>query len=277
MKPAAFDYTRPETLSDAIRILADAGGAAAPICGGQSLLVLMGLRLTMIERLVDVSRLKELHEIYDDGRHVFVGAAITHAMIEDGRIPDPSSGLMARIAGKIAYRAIRNLGTIGGSVALADPAADWPTCLIALGADVSIAGPDGQRWSPVADFITGAYETILKPAEIVLGFRIPRRASLRWGANKVSRKSGAFADSIAIFVEGVDGDTPRAVLAGTSSRACLLPGVSRYAEENHALDQAELRAIILQDLAELAPDADGYQRRCHVATVSRAMTEARTS
>jgi carbon-monoxide dehydrogenase medium subunit len=277
MKPAAFEYSRPDTLFEAIRLLSEADGSATPICGGQSLLVLMGLRLTMIDRLVDISRLPELREMRDGSRDVFVGASTTHAAIEDGRIPDPSAGLMARVASKIAYRAIRNLGTIGGSVALADPSADWPACLIALGAEVSIAGPDGQRWENVADFVTGAYETTLAPAEIVLGFRIPRRASLRWGTSKASRKSGAFADSIAVFVEAADGGPPRAVLAGTLSRACILPGVGRYAGEHRTIDPVELRAVILEDLAELAPDADDYQRRCHVATVSRAMAEARPS
>jgi carbon-monoxide dehydrogenase medium subunit len=277
MKPAAFEYSRPDTLSDAIRLLAEADGSAAPICGGQSLLVLMGLRLTMIERLVDISRLPELGEIRDDGRDIFIGASTTHAAIEDGLIPDPSAGLMPWIAGKIAYRAIRNLGTIGGSVALADPAADWPACLIALDAEVSIAGPDGERRASVADFVTGAYETILAPAEIVLGFHIPRCASMHWGTSKVCRKSGAFADSMAVFVEADDGAAPRAVLAGASSRACLLPGVGRYASEHRTLDNVELRAVILQDLADVAPDADDYQRRCHLATVSRAMAEARQS
>lgn len=276
MKPAAFEYNRPGTLAEATRLLAAGDGSAMPIAGGQSLLVLMGLRLTMIDRLVDVSRLPELREVHDDGRHVFVGAATTHAMIEDGKIPDPSAGLMSRVAGKIAYRAIRNLGTIGGSVALADPAADWPACLIALGAEVRIAGPDGQRWESVAGFVTGAYETILVPAEIVLGFRIPHRASLRWGTSKVSRKSGAFADSMAVYVEAA-GDEPRAALAGTSSHACVLPRVGQYAKNHATLDPARLRAVILQDLAEVAPDADAYQLRCHVATVSRAMAEARQS
>jgi carbon-monoxide dehydrogenase medium subunit len=277
MKPAAFDYSRPATVPEAIRLLAEADGSATPICGGQSLLVLMGLRLTMIERLVDVSRLPELGDIRDGARDVFIGASTTHATIEDGLIPDPSAGLMPRIARKIAYRAVRNRGTIGGSVALADPAADWPACLIALDAEVSIAGPDGERRVNVADFVTAAYETILAPAEIVLGFHIPRRAALRWGTSKVTRKSGAFADSMAVFVEAGDGAAPRAALAGTSSKACLLPGVGRYAAENRPLDMAELRAVILQDLADVAPDADDYQRRCHVATISRALAEARSS
>jgi carbon-monoxide dehydrogenase medium subunit len=125
MKSAAFQYSRPGTVAEAIALLSAAGGSAMPISGGQSLLILMGLRLTMIDMLVDVSRLPELREIRDDRRHVFIGATTTHATIEDGKIPDPSSGLMSRDASKIAYRPIRNLGTIGGSMALSDLSADW--------------------------------------------------------------------------------------------------------------------------------------------------------
>jgi carbon-monoxide dehydrogenase medium subunit len=273
MKSAAFEYSRPGTVTEAVALLASADGAAMPIGGGQSLLILMGLRLTMIDTLVDVSRLPDLREVRDDGGHVFIGASTTHAMIEDGKIPDPSSGLMSRVAGKIAYRAIRNLGTIGGSMALADPSADWPACLIALDAEVSIAGPDGPRFEKAETFVRGAYETSLAPAEIVVGFRIARRKAMRWGTAKVSRKSGAFADSMAVFVEA-SGEA-RVALTGTTSHARILPRVSQYALDHRTLDPGDLRAVIFDDLAEIVPDADAYQRRCHVATVSRAMTEAR--
>jgi aerobic carbon-monoxide dehydrogenase medium subunit len=277
MKSAAFQYSRPGTVAEAVALLAAADGSAMPISGGQSLLILMGLRLTMIDMLVDVSRLPELREIRDDGHQVFIGASTTHATIEDGNIPDPSSGLMSRVASKIAYRAIRNLGTIGGSMALADPSADWPACLIALDAEVSIAGPDGQRWERAQEFVTGAYETSLSAGEIVLGFHIPRRKSMRWGTCKVSRKSGAFADSMAVYVEDSGNGPPRAALTGTTSHARILPRVSRYTQDHSVLDPGALRAAILDDLAEIVPDADAYQSRCHVATVSRAITEARNS
>jgi carbon-monoxide dehydrogenase medium subunit len=273
MKSAAFEYSRPVTVAEAVALLAGAEGAAMPIGGGQSLLILMGLRLTMIDTLVDVSRLPELREVRDDGGEVFIGASTTHAMIEDGKIPDPSSGLMSRVAGKIAYRAIRNLGTIGGSMALADPSADWPACLMALDAEVSIAGPDGPRREKAETFVRGAYETSLAPAEIVVGFRIARRKAMRWGTAKVSRKSGAFADSMAVFVEAAG--EARVALTGTTSHARILPRVGRYALDHGKLNPDDLRAVILDDLAEIVPDADAYQRRCHVATVSRAITEAR--
>jgi carbon-monoxide dehydrogenase medium subunit len=275
MKPAAFDYARPASLDDAIRLLADGNGAALPISGGQSLLILMGLRMTMIETLVDVTQLHELKPLRDDGDGVFVGALTSHAMIEDGKFPDPSAGLMTRVAGRIAYRAVRNLGTIGGSVALADPAADWPACLIALGAELCIAGPGGERRERVEDFVVGAYETTLTPGEIVVGFHVPRRKATRWGTSKVNRKSGAFADSMAVFVESGDDAPPRVALAGTASRALHLPQVSLYVQQRRTLDAGELGAVIRAELAQTVPDADAYQLRCHVATISRAIAEAR--
>jgi aerobic carbon-monoxide dehydrogenase medium subunit len=277
MKSSAFAYSRPQSVADAVAQLAAGDGAAMPISGGQSLLVLMGLRMTMIETLVDVSRLSELRALTESDQEVFIGASTTHATIEDGGIPDPSNGLMARVASKIAYRAIRNLGTIGGSVALADPAADWPACMIALDAEMGLAGPEGQRWVKTEDFVQGAYETILVPGEIVVGFRIPRRRAVRWGTSKVTRKSGAFSDSMAVFVEAADGKPARVALAGTSSRACVLPRVCEFATKSPKFDPAELRSVILEDLSDIVPDADAYQSRCHVATVTRAINEARAS
>lgn len=274
MKPAAFDYARPQSLDVAIRLLADGDGAAMPISGGQSLLILMGLRMTMIETLVDVTQLPALKTLRDDGDSVFVGALTTHAMIEDGKIPDPSAGLMTRVAGKIAYRAVRNLGTIGGSVALADPAADWPACLIALGAEVCVAGPAGARRERVEDFVLGAYDTNLSPGEIVTGFQVPRRKAARWGTSKVNRKSGAFSDSMAVVVEA-DGGAPRVALAGTASRALHLPQVGQYMQAHRKTDSSELGEVIRAELAKTVPDADAYQLRCHVATISRAIAQAR--
>lgn len=274
MKPANFSYRRPASLDEAMTILQDGDGAAMPIAGGQSLLVIMGLRMTMIDQLVDITRLPDLSAIEQHADRVVLGALTTHARIEDRKIPDPAGGLMARVASKIAYRAVRNLGTIGGSVALADPAADWPACLIAMGAIVNIAGPDGTRQQAVEDFVQGAYETTLRPGEIVVNFELPRLPKARWGTSKVTRKSGAFADSMAVFVES-DGSA-RAALTGTSSHARLLPRTSAYARDHAEVDIAELQSVIRGDLAELVSDADDYQLRCHIATVSRAICEART-
>ena len=273
MKASNFVYERPVSLADAVAKLAASDGAATPISGGQSLLVLMGLRLTAAETLVDISRLPELQDVGDRGSLVRIGAAVTHAAIEDGRVPDPSMGLMPKVASKIAYRAVRNLGTIGGSMALADPSADWPACLIALDATVLIEGPDGTRSERAEDFVIGPYTTTLNLGEIVTGFEIRRRDNARWGTWKVARKSGAYADSFAVAVAVSSAGEARVALTGTTSHARLLPGASRCLGEG-LMDDETLRRAILADLAAVDPEAEPYRLRCHVASVSRAVREA---
>jgi len=120
MKAPAFDYVRPQSLGEAIDLLAAGGGEARVIAGGQSLLALMNLRLASPALLIDIARLPELAAVAEDGAAVTLGAGVTHAMIEDGQVPDPSRGLMPRVAAHLGYRAIRTRGTIGGSLALAD-------------------------------------------------------------------------------------------------------------------------------------------------------------
>jgi len=151
MKSAPFDYVRPKTVAEASALLAQDGITTAAIAGGQSLIPMLNLRAAQADLLVDLSRLDELKAVSETPQSLQIGALTTHATIEDGKIPDRFDGLMRRVAGTISYRAVRNHGTVGGSVALADPAADWPGCLIALGATVRIAGRNGTRQQPVAD------------------------------------------------------------------------------------------------------------------------------
>lgn len=270
MKPAAVDYVRPADLAEASAMLSRLGDGAMPVAGGQSLVPMMSLRLTAFETLVDISRLDALKRTVDEEDHVFLGAATTHAMIEDGTVPDPSHGLMARVASKIAYRAVRNLGTIGGSVALADPAADWPCCLLTLNADIVLAGSGGERNVAAEDFFLGPYDTARDAGEIIVGFRIPKLApEARWGTCKVARKSGAFSDSLAIAVLS-DGDG-RIALTGTSSHAQVLPEASLALASGSATD---LREAARADIGVIDPDADPYRVRCHLATITRAAAEA---
>ena len=141
MKAAPFDYIRPKTVAEASAALAQDGVTTAAIAGGQSLVPMLNLRAALIDLLVDLSRLEELKAVSETPAGLQIGALTSHAAIEDGKIPDLFGGLLRRVAGQISYRAVRNHGTIGGSVALADPAADWPGCLIVLGASVRVAGP----------------------------------------------------------------------------------------------------------------------------------------
>src|SRR5262249_39381383 len=271
MKSAPFDYVRPKTVAEASAVLAQDGVAAGAIAGGQSLIPMLNLRVAVIDLLVDISRLEELRAVTESPGGLEVGALTTHAAIEDGKIPDLFGGLLRHVAGQISYRAVRNYGTIGGSVAFADPAADWPACLIALGARVRIRGPQGARSEPVAKFVRGPYSTSLAVGEIVLGFDIPRpTALLRWGFAKVARKSGAFAESIALATARAD--EAAVVLAGASLPARLLPAASKAIAGGNA---DALRAAMASDLDAIASPVDAYQRRLHTATVLKAVREMR--
>ena len=276
MRPAPFDYVRPKTISDAIVALQRPDMSASVLAGGQSMLVLLSLRAASTDLLVDVGRIEELKATSDGPSHTFLGAMTTHAMIEDRAVPDPSFGLMPRVASAIAYRAVRNHGTIGGSIALADPAADWPACLIALNATVVTQGPSGMRRWAMVDFVLGMYTTKLQLDEIIIGVEIPRLMhGARWGVSKAARKSGAFASSLAFVIEQKDEAPARVAVGATSSCAQLLPRVAAYLDQHDALVEPDLLDQIGLDIDVADPDADAYQRRCHIATVIRAIREAR--
>jgi aerobic carbon-monoxide dehydrogenase medium subunit len=273
MKAAIFDYAVPKTVAEASALLASGGAAAVAIAGGQSLVPMLNLRVALPDLLVDIGRLQELKEVTATPASIRIGALTTHAAIEDGKLPEAFGGLMQKVASKISYRAIRNHGTIGGSVALADPASDWPGCLMALGAHVRISGLKGSRSQPISEFVLGQYSTSLAADEIILGFDVLRpAAALRWGFFKVVRKSGAFADSIAFAVAHGRGGPVSVVLAAAADRPCPLPKV---AERIQAGDRSEdgMRSAIAKDVAQHLPQDDAYLRRLHTSTVLRAVQE----
>jgi carbon-monoxide dehydrogenase medium subunit len=234
---------------------------------------MLNLRVALPDLLVDIGRLQELKEVAATRTHVRIGALTTHAAIEDGKLPEAFGGLMQKVASKISYRAVRNHGTIGGSVALADPASDWSGCLLALGADVRISGLKGIRSQPIGEFILAQYSTSLAPDEIILGFDVPRpEAALRWGFFKVVRKSGAFANSIAFAVSHGHGGPARVVLAAAADRPCLLPTVAEWIEAEEESEDA-LRCAIAKDVAKHVAENDPYLMRLHTSTVLRAVRE----
>lgn len=206
MKPAAFEHAAQEATREAFALLAREG--AKPLSGGQSLAPTMNLRLVRPALLVDVKRLPGLRGFVVSTGHLRLGAATTHAEIEDGKVPDVTNGLMPHVAHGIAYRAVRNRGTIGGSLAHADPAGDWPNLMAALGATIIALGAEGERRIPADAFMLAPFTTALRPGEIILAVEIPRVTG-RWGYCKINRKIGEFAKAIGIAIEA-----PRRLLAG---------------------------------------------------------------
>lgn len=275
MKSARFDYFRAKTLSEATSALGLDDRTAMVIAGGQSLIPMLNLRVAVPDVLVDIGRLDELKEASAREARFRVGALVTHADIEDGRLPDVFGGLLQKIAAGISYRAIRHYGTIGGSVALADPAADWPVALLALGADVRIASRATTRSQPINEFITHQYSTSLARDEIILGFDIPiPEAPLRWGISKVVRKSGAFASSLAIVVQNKLENTIRVALGAAGPRPLLLQLTGKAVNAEMPYDK--IVEAIANDLSAAALNTDFYLVRLHTSTVVRAVREMRS-
>jgi carbon-monoxide dehydrogenase medium subunit len=276
MKPAAFDFLAVKTIAEAQAALAVEGPSTMLIAGGQSLLPMLSLRVAAPDLLIDIGGLEGLKESGKSATAIRLGALTTHADAEDGEIPDTFDGLLPKVASRISYRAVRNYGTIGGSVALADPAADWPVCLLALGAEVLVVTRDGVRSESIGDLIRGQYTTSLLKDDIIIGFDIPPPDDrFRWGHFKVVRKSGAYANSIAIAVQR-GGDGPVSVALGAAAaRPFLLPTVAAHLQDGATSDEV-LRTAITQDLASQVPDADPYLMRLHSSTVLRAVQEMRS-
>src|SRR5437588_3401019 len=250
MKAPAIDYVRPRSLTEAIDLLARSGGEGRVIAGGQSLVAMMNLRVASPGLLIDIARLPELTAATDEGDTVTLGACVTHAAMEDGRIADPSRGLMPRVAATLAYRAIRTRGTVGGSLALSDPAAEWPAVLTALDAEVLVCGPDGRRSIRCAEFTTGVFETTLAAGEIIEGVRIPKlSAEARWGYLKLCRKAGEFASALAVVVADRTRGHSRVVLGAANGAPLVLQEASRVVSEN---GRETIRDAITADLDSAA-------------------------
>ncbi len=274
MKAPAFEYVRPQSLAEAIALLAQSRDEARVIAGGQTLLAMMNLRIAAPALLIDIARLPELAAVTEDDDNVILGACITHAMIEDGRVPDPSRGLMPHAAASLAYRAIRNRGTIGGSLALADPAAEWPAVLAALDAATSVCGPQSRRSLDCGQFATGIFETRLGEGEIIESVRIPKlSADARWGYIKLTRKSGEFANALAVAVADHRRGHVRVVLGTANGPPLILAEATRALTETER-DPKALRGAVAADLGN-ATDRhfDDFQRNLHMIAAVRAMQQ----
>jgi carbon-monoxide dehydrogenase medium subunit len=279
MKAPPLDYTRPDTLGAAISAMTQAGEGAKVLGGGQSLGPMLNLRVVRPDLLVDVSRLDELSGIEETADGLRIGAGITHSAIEDGAVPDATNGLMNFVASQIAYRAVRNRGTIGGSLAHADPAGDWAPVMMALGAAVAIKGAAGRREVTVAALIEDVMTTVLGPDEVLVDVLVPRISpGARWGHYKLTRKPGKFADAIAVVVSDRGRGHHRVAIARPSAMPRLLESaglaIAAATGWSDALDR-EIREAVSADLAgEPNPNPDPIQRRYHMVTVARAARRA---
>ena len=194
MKPAPFAYTKARTLKEAVALLGKHKGDARLLAGGQSLIATLNMRLSAPDLLIDINGIKGLDGIARKGKFIEIGALARHADVERSALVAKHAPLIARAMPHIGHPAIRNRGTFGGSVAFADPAAELPACLVAMGGEVDIAGPNGKRKVKADAFFKGLFETALKPREVLTAVRVPAAdKNTRVGFAELARRHGDYA------------------------------------------------------------------------------------
>ncbi len=272
MIPAAFDYVRAGSAEEAVSLIGQHGDEAKFLAGGHSLLPLMKLRLAQPSVLVDIGRVSDLSYIRDAGDHIAIGALTRHMDVETSDLLKAEVPLLAHAAGHVGDPQVRHRGTLGGTIAHADPASDLPAVTLALGATYVAQGPNGTREIAAADFYEGFLTSALAPDEMLTEVRVPKMNGAGWSFQKFNRRAQDWAIvGVAAWRRNGDsgvalvnmGSTP---ILATSVTAALAGGAS-------AADAAE------QASAEAEPQADlnaSVEYRQHLAKVlvRRALEEA---
>jgi aerobic carbon-monoxide dehydrogenase medium subunit len=277
MKPARFVMERPRDLVAALSMIAGADGTTKIIAGGQSLGPMLNLRLVEPDRVIDISGVQELRRVDRADGSLVIGACVTHADIEDGRVPDVANGMLARVAAGIAYRAVRNRGTIGGSLVHADPAADWVSALSALGVEVEIASHARKSRSiGIGEFVLGALDVALAGDELVTAVRVPvLRSSARWGYVKHCRKVGEFAEAIGAVVVDPDRGCARAVIGAVEAAPVVIEDARiLFGGAIGPSFAGRFEASAADALLAAAGMSDPVDRHVHVTVLRRAIGQA---
>jgi len=288
MKARNFRYVRPASLQEAYRMLAEAGGEAVPIAGGQSLLAGLNMRLSSPKVLIDIGNLAELTgHSYADGM-VRLGALTRHRDLLSSAIVRAHLPLLAEAAPHIGHIAIRNRGTIGGSLAYADPAAELPACAVALGATLVLGSAKGERQVKAEDFFKGLFETDLRAGELIVEVKFPEvPTGTSTGFAELSRRHGDFAlvgvAALAVLRAG-EIESARIVYFGCIDRARVAASVSA-ALSGAAVPLEDASPYVAAIRNDLEPDDTPGLRadtKLHMATVLtrralNSMVEQRTS
>jgi aerobic carbon-monoxide dehydrogenase medium subunit len=201
MIPAQFSYRRASSAAEALDLAAEYGEDAKFLAGGHSLLPLMKLRLALPEVIIDIGRLRDLSYISDGGDHIAVGALTRHHDLEHSELLARELPLLAHAAGQVGDPQIRHRGTIGGSLAHADPASDLPAVVLTLDATLIARGPGGEREIPVSEFFDSLFETALEPGELLTEIRIPKPSARGWAFQKFTKRAIDWA-IVGVAVQG---------------------------------------------------------------------------
>jgi carbon-monoxide dehydrogenase medium subunit len=266
MIPAQLSYVRATSVEQTIDLLAEHGDDAKVLAGGHSLLPLMKFRFAAPEVLVDIAPLEELRYVREDGDEIAIGALTRYRDLHADEVLRAHAPLLAEVSGAIGDRQVRNRGTIGGSLAHADPAADLPAATLASDAVFVVRGPEGEREIAAGDFFLGPFTTPLEPDELLVEIRVPKQTGLGWGFEKFSRRT---IDWAIVGVTAVGSSIALINMGGSPVRA-------RAAEEALAsgASPAEAGALAAEDTNPAnEPHASAEYRR-HLARVltTRALT-----
>lgn len=263
MKASVGGYARATDLQHAIALLEAADGMARVLAGGQSLVAAMNMRLSTGDFLVDISRLSELRGVTDEGDTIRIGALTRHVDVGGNALVRDHAPLLADAVQVIAHAAIRNRGTIGGALALADPAAEFPACVLALGATLHVMGSDGERTIAVEDFFQGLFETELEPEEILTAISIPKaEMGERQVLQEVTRRSGDYALAGLCLVKRQGGHRVTMLSVGEQPELAT--------DAMAKLDDGDVEGAIVSLRAEIDPPSDtkaSATYRRHIAGV----------
>ncbi|MEU4660053.1 xanthine dehydrogenase family protein subunit M [Streptomyces sp. NPDC023723] len=271
MIPPAFEYVRPGSVEEAVRALADAGQEAKVLAGGQSLLPLLRLRLAFPEVVVDIGRLPGLRGVREEDGLLVIGALTTHHQVVRDPLVRRHAGLLAAATAQVADPAVRHRGTLGGSLAHADPAGDLPAVLLALDGELVAQGPGGRRAIPAREFFTGYLETALAPDELLVAVRVPKTDG--WGCHyeKFQRSAQSWAViGVAALVRRENGHLAEARIGLTNMGATplrataaeqALAGAGDFRAVARAAESAAIGTVPARDAAA------SPEYRAHLARV----------
>ena len=277
MIPTKFSYTRPQTIDEAIASL---GGDAKLLAGGHSLLPALKLRLNQTDQLIDISRLDGLQRLEMDGDYLIIGAGVTHGAIADSELVQTHAPLFAQVAAQIGDVQVRNIGTIGGSIAHADPAADWPAALLAGNAVVAVKGKSGAREIPANEFFAGFYTTALAEDEIILHIAVPSHQGYATAYAKFAQPASRFAIvGCAVCFKAAGGaDDVRIAFTGASDTP-YRDGKAEAALAGQSISDDTVAAVVdaRDDSAFMMSDhfaSENYRRHLTGVMLKRALTAA---
>jgi CO/xanthine dehydrogenase FAD-binding subunit len=284
VKPASFDYHRPDTVEDAVGLLAELGDDAKILAGGQSLVPMLAMRLAYFDHLIDISRLGELRGIERRNGELWIGAGTTESTVGSDDQVRQAVPLLTRATPFVGHFQIRNRGTLGGSIAHADAAGEYPAAALALDAVMEVVSPRGRREIAAADFFAGLWETTMEPDEVLTGVRFPVWSGRSgFSVHEFSRRHGDFAIAgalVGVQLDGADrvsrcgigllglGSTPRRATAAEA--AVIGKPIGELVPE-------EIGRVAMTGLDDIPTDLQGsasYRTQVGATMVARAWTQA---